>query len=90
MMIQQMRAMDNHLYLVAARNDGVGTGVFAPDGTILAMNGGDRAVVWADVDLNDLKNTWTGAAFKDVVWSTRREHVYGPLTGDLLPQVERW
>ncbi len=88
MMIMQMRAMDNHVYLVAARNEGVGSGVFAPDGTILTMNGGDMPIVWADVDLNDLKRSWTGATFKDICWHERRESAYGILSGDLLPRLD--
>ncbi|HET7560721.1 MAG TPA: carbon-nitrogen hydrolase family protein [Limnochordia bacterium] len=77
MLIQRMRAMDNHVFLVAARNNGVGTGIFAPDGSILAMDGGDRSIVWADVDLSEHKQSWTGATFKDICWTERRPAVYG-------------
>lgn len=87
MIIQQMRAMDNHLYLVAARNESVGSGIFAPDGTILSMDCGDRPIVWADVDLADLKDAMSGARMKDVCWYERRESQYGVLGGDLLPTL---
>lgn len=88
MMIQQMRAMDNHLYLVAARNEGVGSGIFAPDGAILAMDGGDSPIVWADVDLNDRKRSWTGATFQDICWFERREPAYQVLSGALQPRLD--
>lgn len=83
-LIQRMRAMDNHVYMVVARNNGYGSGVFSPRGEVLAVSGGG-AVVHADVDLNALAATWTGARFRDVAWHMRREPAYGPLSGGLLP-----
>ncbi|HHW10209.1 MAG TPA: carbon-nitrogen hydrolase family protein [Firmicutes bacterium] len=89
MMIHQMRAMDNQIYLVVARNNGFGSGIFAPDGTTLVMDGGNFPIVHADVDLNNLKRR--NVAFKDVCWYERREATYGCLAGDLLPVVdENW
>ena len=77
-----MRAMDNHIYLVATRNNSVGSGVFSPWGEVLAVNGGDSPILWADVNVDDLRQTWNGSTFKAVCWHERREPAYGPLAGD--------
>ena len=83
LMVQRMRAMDNHIYLVAARNNSVGSGVFSPWGDVLAVNGGDRPILWADVNVDDLRQTWNGSTFKAVCWHERREPAYGPLAGEI-------
>jgi predicted amidohydrolase len=83
LLIQRMRAMDNHIYLVATRNNGVGSGVFSPWGEVLVVNGGDRPILWADVNVDDLRQTWNGATFKAVCWHERREPAYGPLAGGI-------
>lgn len=85
MMIQKMRAMDNQIYVVAARNSGYGSGIFSPRGEILAISGESRAVVWADVDLEDLPQPWVGSSFKAITWYERREPAYGPLVGGHMP-----
>ena len=82
-MIQRMRAMDNHVYMVVSRNSGYGTGIFSPKGEVLAMSGG-RAVEHADVDLADLPRQFQGSTFRGVCWYERREPTYGPLAGELL------
>lgn len=81
-LIQSARAIDNHLYVVAARNGGVGTGVFSPDGTVLAMDYGESSLVTADVDLADLRSHPTGPPYKDVIWFQRREAAYRALLGE--------
>lgn len=83
-MIQRVRAMDNHVYMVVSRNSGYGTGIFSPRGETLAMSGGAR-VVHADVDLADLPRTGHDSTFKAVCWYERREPAYGALSGGLLP-----
>ncbi len=85
MMIHKMRAMDNQVHMVVARNNGYGTGIFSPRGEMLAMGGENRSIVWADVDLNDAPQTWTGASFKAVCWYERREPAYGQLCGGCFP-----
>jgi predicted amidohydrolase len=82
-MIQCVRAMDNHVYMVVSRNSGYGTGIFSPRGEVLAMSGG-RRVVWADVDLEDLPRTGGGATFKGVCWYERREPAYRDMAGAFL------
>ena len=83
-MIQCVRAMDNHVYMVVSRNTGYGTGVFSPRGEVLAMSGG-RRVVSADVDLEDLPRTRAGATFQGICWYERREPAYRDMAGDFLP-----
>ncbi len=92
LLIQRMRAMDNHIYLVATRNNGVGTGIFSPEGKVLVVNGGDRPILWADVNIDDLKQAWNGSSFKAICWQERREPAYGPLAGEtpyLYPVTQR-
>ncbi|MBN1672964.1 MAG: carbon-nitrogen hydrolase family protein [Kiritimatiellae bacterium] len=83
-MIQRVRAMDNHVYMVVSRNQGYGTGVFSPRGETLALSGG-KPVVWADVDLEDLSRMGGGSTFRGVCWYERREPAYAALAGALLP-----
>lgn len=84
-MIHQMRAMDNQMYMVVSRNTGVGSGIFAPDGTTLVMDGGNQPIVHADVDLARLQRV--SITFKEKAWYTRRESTYGVLAGELLPRI---
>jgi predicted amidohydrolase len=42
-------------------------------------NAGDRALLWADVDLDALGPHPLGASVKDVLWSMRRPHAYWTL-----------
>ena len=83
-MIQCMRAVDNQVYMVVARNVGIGSGIFSPRGEVLALSGGGR-VVWADVDLSDLPRTNLDSTYRGVCWCERREPVYADLAGGLLP-----
>lgn len=77
--IQRVRAMDNQLYLVISRNNGVGTGIFSPRGEVLALSGGNSRLAYADVDLADLPRTGQGATFRGVAWWERRPPAYRPL-----------
>ncbi|OGG52263.1 MAG: hypothetical protein A3F84_09100 [Candidatus Handelsmanbacteria bacterium RIFCSPLOWO2_12_FULL_64_10] len=84
LMIQRMRAMDNHVYMVVSRNWTYGTGIFSPRGETLAVSGG-RNFVWADVDLEDLPRCVGDATFRGMCWYERREPAYGALSGELMP-----
>ncbi|MSS71791.1 MAG: carbon-nitrogen hydrolase family protein [Candidatus Latescibacteria bacterium] len=84
-MIQRMRAMDNHVYMVVSRNWTYGTGIFSPRGETLAVSGGTQRLVWADVDLEDLPRCVGDATYKGICWYERREPAYGELSGDLMP-----
>ncbi|MCX6993006.1 MAG: carbon-nitrogen hydrolase family protein [Kiritimatiellaeota bacterium] len=83
-MIQRMRAMDNHVYMVVARNSGLGTGIFGPRGDTLGLSGGCKQVVHTQVDLEDVPLDFLGATFRGVCWYERREPAYGPLVKALL------
>jgi len=87
-MIQCMRAMDNHIFMLVSRNVGVGSGVFSPRGEVLALSAGGR-VVWADVDLNDPPRTGQDATYRGVCWFERREPAYADMAGALLPDPFR-
>ncbi|OGV81792.1 MAG: hypothetical protein A3K19_26365 [Lentisphaerae bacterium RIFOXYB12_FULL_65_16] len=82
-MIQRMRAMDNHVYMVVSRNSGVGTGIFSPRGRTLTMSGG-TPLVYADVDLADLPREFLGTTFRGICWCERREPTYAPLVQALV------
>jgi len=84
--IQRTRAMDNQLWMVISRNNGNGTGIFAPDGNVLAL-AADKRLVHADVDLSVLPRTWTWATFRNVAWWERREPTYGPLMACQRPDA---
>jgi predicted amidohydrolase len=77
--IQRAHALDNHLFVVVARNTTRGSAVTAPWGEILAWDGGDRGLVWADVDVDDVRSHPRGSTIRSVIWSMRRPALYGDL-----------
>ena len=77
--IQRAHALDNHLFVVAARNTTRGSAVTAPWGEILAWDDGDRGLVWADVDVDDVRSHPRGSTIHSVIWSMRRPTVYSDL-----------
>lgn len=90
---QSAHAFDNHLYLAAARNDNEGSMIVAPWGETLAYNDGGRDVIWADVDVDDLRAHWRGSTMQAVLRSMRRPVLYGDLTAPVpravVPATER-
>jgi len=84
-LIQRAKALENQVYLVIARNAGRGSGIFAPDSTVLALDEGQSPIIYADIDLSRRLCTNTGAPYKDVCWYDRREPLYTMLTGSRLP-----
>jgi predicted amidohydrolase len=78
-MIHCVHAMDNQLYIVTGVNEGIGSGIFAPNGEVLACSDGTQPVVWADVDLNESIRPWSGCTARNMLWAERREPAYGIL-----------
>jgi predicted amidohydrolase len=81
--IQRAHALDNHLYVVASRNTTQGSAVTAPWGEILAYDDGTQGLIWADVDVDDVRSHPRGSTIRSVIRSMRRPAVYATL---LQPQ----
>ncbi len=73
--IQRTRALDNHLCMVIARNNAVGSCIINPRGDVLAWNEGDADYVAADIRLRDYRY-WNGGSLRDVIWGQRRPRLY--------------
>lgn len=78
-LIQRAHAFDNHLYVVAARNMTQGSAITAPWGEILAYDDGASGLIWADVNLDDVRSHPRGSTIRSVLWSMRRPAVYEAL-----------
>jgi predicted amidohydrolase len=78
--VQRAHALDNHLYVVAARNGTEGSAITAPWGEVLAYDDGSQGVIWADVDVDDVRSHPRGSTMRAVIHSMRRPAVYGALT----------
>jgi predicted amidohydrolase len=76
--IMQVRAMDNQLTMVVARNHGQGSCIVSRRGEFLAYNDGDQDFVWAEVPRRDPHRLWCGDCLRDVNWVQRRPRVYAP------------
>ncbi|HUS81215.1 MAG TPA: carbon-nitrogen hydrolase family protein [Armatimonadota bacterium] len=74
--IMRARAIENHMWVVVARNNSEGSCIVAPSGDILAWNGGGQRVIWADCNLGERLRTWRGSSFADSTWAERRPHLY--------------
>lgn len=83
--MQQAHAFQNHLFVAAAKNVNVGSVIVAPWGEILAYNGGDADLIWADVDLDARPRHHLGASMQAVMANMRRPAVYGALASTTDP-----
>ena len=77
--IMRARAIDNHLWMIVARNNQEASCIIAPSGDILAYNDGGQRVIWADCDFGERLRPWRGASFADSTWAERRPQLYGPM-----------
>lgn len=77
--IQRAHALDNHLYVVVARNGTQGSAVTAPWGEILACDDGTQGLIWADADVDDVRAHPRGSTIRSVLRSMRRPAVYTSL-----------
>jgi predicted amidohydrolase len=80
--IQQVRAMDNQVWMVISVNGGPGTCIVSPTGEVVDMLQGRRRVVLADIDLAEPPRSWLWATFRNVTPWVRRTPAYGPLLGE--------
>jgi len=77
--IMRARAIDNHLWMIVARNNQEASCVIAPSGDILAYNDGGQRVIWADCDFGERLRPSRGSSFADSTWAERRPQLYGPM-----------
>ena len=81
--IMQVRAMDNHVWLVVCRNNGEWSMIVRPDGVIAAELTTQSGVAVAEVDLSFRYDSWIGSDFGNRYWGERRPHVYGRLVEEV-------
>lgn len=83
--IMRVRAMDNQLCLVAARNNSRGSCVLDRSGEFLAWNDGSLPFVTAKVARDDDYRMWNGGCFRDDVWTLRRPRLYDAYANEGFP-----
>lgn len=74
--IMRARAIENHIWMVIARNNGEGSCIISPSGDILAWNAGRQRIIAADCDLGEELRTFRGSTFRDSTWAERRPQLY--------------
>ncbi len=74
--IMRARAIDNHMWVVVARNNREGSCIVSPSGDILAWNDGRQRIIVAECDLGEELRTFRGSTFRDSTWAERRPHLY--------------
>jgi predicted amidohydrolase len=74
--IMRARAIENHIWMVIARNNCEGSCIISPSGDILAWNDGRQRVIVAECDLGEELRTFRGSTFRDSTWAERRPHLY--------------
>jgi predicted amidohydrolase len=74
--IMRARAIENHIWMVIARNNCEGSCIISPSGDILAWNDGRQRIIMAECDLGEELRTFRGSTFRDSTWAERRPHLY--------------
>ncbi len=74
--IMRARAIENHIWMVIARNNKEGSCIISPSGDILAWNDGRQTVIVADCDIGEELRTFRGSSFRDATWAERRPQLY--------------
>jgi len=77
--IMRARAIDNHLWMIVARNNQEGSCIISPSGDIVAWSYGSNRVIWADCDFGERLRPSRGSSFADSTWAERRPQLYGPM-----------
>ncbi len=75
--IMRARAIENHIWVVVARNRGEASCIVSPSGDILAWNDGRQRIIVADCDISERLRTFRGSTFDDSTWAERRPNLYG-------------
>ena len=75
----RMRALDNHVWFIVARNKGEGSCIVNPAGDIVAYMKADEHIIFGDVDLNFRNWSWIGSNFRNRTWHERRPSAFTPL-----------
>ncbi len=74
--IMRARAIENHMWVVVARNNREGSCIVSPSGDILAWNDGRQRIIVADCDISEELRTFRGSTFRDSTWAERRPNLY--------------
>ncbi len=74
--IMRARAIENHIWVVVARNNREGSCIVSPSGDILAWNDGRQRIIVAECDISEELRTFRGSTFRDSTWAERRPHLY--------------
>ncbi|MGC9320030.1 MAG: carbon-nitrogen hydrolase family protein, partial [Armatimonadota bacterium] len=74
--IMRARAIENHIWMVIARNRAEGSAIISPSGDILAWNDGRQGVIVADCEISEELRTFRGSTFRDSTWAERRPQLY--------------
>ncbi len=74
--IMRARAIENHIWMVIARNNREGSCIISPGGDILAWNDGRQRIIVAECDLGEELRTFRGSTFRDSTWAERRPQLY--------------
>ena len=74
--IMRARAIENHIWMVIARNNREGSCIISPSGDILAWNDGRQRVIVAECDISEELRTYRGSSFRDSTWAERRPQLY--------------
>jgi len=74
--IMRARAIENHMWVVVARNNREGSCIVSPSGDILAWNDGRQRIIVAECDISEELRTFRGSTFRDSTWAERRPQLY--------------
>jgi len=87
--IMSVRAMDNQLCMVVARNNSRASCIIDRSGEFLAYNDGTADFIVADVPVDPPFRKWNGGSFLQVNWRQRRPHLYGAFVAETPAALAR-
>ncbi|MFC2076102.1 nitrilase-related carbon-nitrogen hydrolase [candidate division KSB1 bacterium] len=89
--IMRMRALDNHVWLLVARNEGELSYIINPAGDIVASMNKGQDLITADIDLNFRTWSWIDSDFYNRYWRERRPSAYESMSSTdfrITPQIK--